>query len=77
MTGLREKKIINLSTNHIIREDDQIGDAGVQLLCSQPLSHITKLYLSRMIDNKMATKSVIRGCFTSQGLTGKILFISN
>jgi hypothetical protein len=72
MTGIGDNKEISLSISHIIRDYQQIDDAGVQLLCSQPLSHITKLYLGKTIENKMATKSVTRGCFISQRSTGGI-----
>jgi hypothetical protein len=57
---------------HINRGEQQIDDAGVQLLCSEPLGHITRLRLGKIIDNKMTTKSVIRGCSTSLGPTWKI-----
>jgi hypothetical protein len=35
----------------IDRSWQQIDDAGVQLLCSEPLSHITEFRLSKTIEN--------------------------
>jgi hypothetical protein len=48
----------------------------MQLLFSHPLSHTTKLRLSKAIENKMKIKSARRGSFIYLGSIGKIYVIS-
>jgi hypothetical protein len=51
-----KKEKVNLSIIRIIIVSQQIGNEGVQFLCSQKVSHVTHLYLGRTIDIKLRTK---------------------
>jgi hypothetical protein len=47
---------VYLSIRSIIIDSQRIGNKGMQFLCSQKLSHVTKLSLSKTIDIKLRTK---------------------
>jgi hypothetical protein len=46
------EKDVNLCVWIIIIGNQRIGNEGLQFLCSQELSHVTRLYLGKTIDIK-------------------------
>jgi hypothetical protein len=44
------KEVIYLSIWSIIIDDERLDNEGLQFLCSQDLSHVTKLYLGKTIN---------------------------
>jgi hypothetical protein len=50
------KSDVNLSIISIIVVSKRIGNKEMQFLCSQKLSHVTRLYLRKTIDIKLTTK---------------------
>jgi hypothetical protein len=72
------KKIMNEASNEEVDlcikqiniDFHRIGNQGMQFLCSQSLSHATKLVLSKTIENKLEIKSVKRGCFIYPEIIG-------
>jgi hypothetical protein len=56
---------IDLSIKSIIIDNLHIGNDGMQILCSQPLSHVVKLFLCKNINSKLEMISERRECYTS------------
>jgi hypothetical protein len=50
------KSKVDLGIISIIIDDKGLGNKGLKFLCSQKLSHITSLSLSKTIDIKIGTK---------------------
>jgi hypothetical protein len=50
------KSEVDLSIINIIIDSQRIGNEGMQFLCSQKLSHVTHLYVGKIIDIKLTTK---------------------
>jgi hypothetical protein len=51
-----KKSEVDLGIINIIIDDKGLGKEGMQFLCSQQLSHVTELSMSKTIDIKLTTK---------------------
>jgi hypothetical protein len=52
LSEMSNEKVI-LSIRCLILDNKRIGDKGMEIICSQPTSHVTSFHLGKANDRKM------------------------